>query len=251
MFKKILRTLLFILLGVLVLIGATLLIPKAEAQQQLTPSEIMPVRQFDSLYWAMQREILQKEFGEHKTLLPGFELQCLLALRHFPELKDARIRFVYQKALIPLASRPAFFSLFGKRSRREYRIIVSKDSGQAMEPILLKNLPFDAQVAILAHELGHAAHYEQLSTWGLFKFGLLYLVSADFRARHERSTDERVIYHALGWQLFEYARYVRTAPDAVSQYEAMQEFLDSTYLTPSDILEALGRVPIYGLSAPY
>ena len=31
---------------------------------------------------------LMAEFGNKKSLAPGFELQCLLALSHFPELKD-------------------------------------------------------------------------------------------------------------------------------------------------------------------
>ncbi len=251
MIKKILRPLLFFVLGIAVFFGAVLLFPKIEPKQQLEASKIMPVRQLDSLYWAMQIDELQKEFGNNKTLLPGFELQTLLALRYFPELKDVRINFVYKKALIPLSSRPNLFTMFGNRKNWEFRVIVSSKSMESMEPILLKNLPFDAQVAILAHELGHTLHYQQYGFWQLLKFGLMYALNSDFRATHERSTDEQVIYHSLGWQLFEYAEYVRTDPSAAANYESSKDFLDKYYMTPMEIMQVMTTIGSYGMAAPY
>ncbi|MBK7871706.1 MAG: hypothetical protein IPJ74_14040 [Saprospiraceae bacterium] len=251
MVKKILRFLLFLLLALVLFFGAVLIFPKIEPKQKLEVSKIMPVRQLDSLYWAMQIETLRKEFGNNKTLLPGYELQTLLALRHFPELKDVRVNFVYKKAVIPLSSRPNLFTMFGKRENWEFRVIVSNKSLDSMEPILLKNLPFDAQVAILAHELGHAKHYQQYGFWQLLKFGLMYAINSEFRAIHERSTDEIVIYHSLGWQLFEYAKYVRTDPSTIEGYEASKDFLDKNYMTPADIMEVMNNINAYGLAAPF
>lgn len=251
MFRKILRYLLFILLILLVFFTAVYLFPKVDAKQDLTVSQIMPVRELDSLYWKMQKNVLLEEFGNRKTLIEGYELQCLLALRYFPELKNTRINFVYKEALIPLSSRPNLFTMFGKRDQWKYRVIVSEKSTESMESILLKKLPFDAQVAILAHELGHTYHYQQYNFWQVLKFGLKYALDNDFRKTHEQSTDEIVIYRSLGWQLFEYAEYVRTDPEAIENYEASQEFLDSTYMTPAAIMETMSRINAYGLGAPY
>lgn len=251
MFKKLLRVILFIFLGIVLFLGAVLLFPKVNPQQELVPPKIMPVRQLDSLYWAMQMDVLEKEFGNRKTLLPGFELQTLLALRYFPELKNVRINFLYKKAFIPLSSRPNLFTMFGSKKNWEFRVIVSSQSSENMDPILLKNLPFDAQVAILAHEIAHTEHYQQYGFWQLLKFGLMYAISSEFRATHERSTDESVIYHGLGWQLFEYAKFVRTDPEAAPHYENMKDFLDKNYLTPTEIMEVMTRIATYGLNAPY
>ncbi|MDX1942035.1 MAG: hypothetical protein SFU99_15845 [Saprospiraceae bacterium] len=251
MIKKIFRFLLFLLLVLVLFFGAVFIFPKIEPKQTLGISKIMPVRQLDSLYWAMQIETLRKEFGNRKTLVPGYELQTLLALRYFPELKDVRVNFVYKKAVIPLSSRPNLFTMFGNRKNWEFRVIVSNKSLDSMEPILLKNLPFDAQVAILAHELGHTKHYQKYGFWQLLKFGLMYAINSEFRAIHERSTDETVIYQGLGWQLFEYAKFVRTDPTTIKGYEASKDFLDKNYMTPADIMEVMTHINTYGLAAPF
>ena len=251
MLKKILRYLLFAILIFVVLLAIIYIFPKVEAEQSLTETDVMPVRELDSLYWAMQQEVLLQEFGNRKTLIEGYELQCLLALRYFPELKDTRIHFIYRETLIPLASRPDLWTLFGDKTDREYRVIVSNKTRESMEPVLLKNLPFDAQVAILAHELGHTYHYRQYNLWQMLKFGMRYALDGDFRKAHERSTDALVVYRRLGWQLFEYAEYVRTAPKAKAHYEEAKDFLDSHYLQPSEIIEMMSQINAYGLGAPY
>ncbi|MFN7118314.1 MAG: hypothetical protein ACK4TA_16050 [Saprospiraceae bacterium] len=246
MLRKILRWLLAILLPFALLIGAILIFPKIEAQQELKPSTRTPIRQIDSLFYAQRFVDYKKEFGKKKVLLPGFELQTLLALSYYPELRDVEIQFIYKKAWIPLSSRPYLPSMFQKRDKWIYRIIVSSESAAGMEPILLKNLPFNAQVGILAHELGHTLHYQKYGFWQMLKFALLYAFDADFRATHERSTDEQVVYHSLGWQLFDYAKFVRTDPSTVAGYESSKDFLDKYYLTPANVMEVMNQVPNYG-----
>lgn len=258
MFKRIwrvMRIIGFILLPLAIFIAAVLIFPKVEAQQKLVAAERTPRRQLDSIFYAQRLAELRKEFGENKDLLPGFELQNLLALSYYPELKGVKMQFVYRNALIPLSSRPNALTMFGKKEEWVYRVIVSSASTESMEPILLKNLPFDAQVGILAHEMGHTAHYQQYNFWQMAKFALLYAFDTHFRAIHERSTDETVIYHGLGWQLFDYAKFARTDPSTAEHYKASKDFIDKYYLTPANILSVMSHVPIYGngsaVPAPY
>jgi hypothetical protein len=250
MLRTILRWLLVILFFLAIFVAGVLLFPRVKAQQNLTLSTRTPIRQIDSLFYAQRFADYKKEFGKKKVLLPGFELQTLLALSYYPELRDVEIHFVYQKALIPLSSRPAALTMFRKRDRWVYRIIVSSESLKSMEPILLKNLPFNAQVGILAHELGHTKHYHQYGFWQMLKFAILYAFDGNFRATHERSTDQQVIYHSLGWQLFDYATFVRTDSTTVENYESAKSFLDKTYLMPMDILEVMSQLPNYGSPTP-
>lgn len=258
MFKRIwrvLRVIFYILLPIGVFIAAVLIFPKVEAQQQLIPAERTPRRQLDSIFYAQRIKDLHREFGQNKELLPGYELQNLLALSYYPELKGVKMQFLYKKTLIPLSSRPYAAAMFSPKKDWIYRVIVSSASTESMEPILLKNLPFDAQVGILAHELGHSVHYQPYSFWQVAKFALLYAFDSNFRAVHERSTDETVVYHGLGWQLFDYAKFVRTAPSTKEHYETSKDFIDKYYLTPTEILSVMSRVPSYGngsgVPAPY
>lgn len=250
MLRKILRWLLAILLPLALFIAGVLLFPKVEAQQKLTLSPRTPIRQIDSLFYAQRFEDYKKEFGNKKVLLPGYELQTLLALSYFPELRDVEIQFLYKKAFIPLSSRPRTRSMFSKRDKWVYNVIVSSGSIKSMDPILMKNLPFNAQVGILAHELGHTLHYQQYGFWQMLKFAILYTFDSNFRAIHERSTDAQVVYHSLGWQLFDYAKFVRTDPSTIKSYESSKDFLDKFYLTPTEVMQVMNEVSNYGSPTP-
>lgn len=253
MFKRIwrvLRVLFFVLLPFAVFIAAVLIFPKVEAQQTLIAATRTPMRQLDSVFYAQRIADLRREFGIKKELPPGFELQTLLALSYYPELKEVAIQFKYKNTLIPLSSRPNALTIFEKKEQWVYQVIISSESTANMEPILIHHLPFNAQVGIIAHELGHTVHYQQFDFWQMLKFGILYAVNGNFRAVHERSTDETVIYHSLGWQLFEYAKFVRTDATTAKHYETSKDFLDKNYLTPTDVLEVMSRVPSYGSGTP-
>ncbi|MCI5106866.1 MAG: hypothetical protein MRY76_09150, partial [Pseudomonadales bacterium] len=67
---------------------------------------------------------LQAEYGRNKELPPGFELQTLLALSHYPSLKDVRIRFIVDDVNIPLSSRPHWASMLRSASKRTYLVVI-------------------------------------------------------------------------------------------------------------------------------
>jgi len=179
--------------------------------------------------------------GYRKELPEGFELQTLLALRHYPELKHTHIKFIVKKAFIPLASRPSMFSLLRKRDHRTYRVIISDESLPQMESVLLKKLPFNAQVAIIGHELAHTVEYETFNSYQLSAVGLLYFLGS-FRASMEKGTDRRTIEHGLGWQLLEYAEHVRE----VSGSNTKQiDFMDKFYMNPEEVKTIINQSDLY------
>ena len=99
------------------------------------------------------------EYGQNKSLPPGFELQALLALSHYPELKTVNIRFVDDDVDIPLSSRPHQASLLKGAEKRHYLVVIDSNREQGNGAFLLKNQPFNAQVGILGHELAHTVYY--------------------------------------------------------------------------------------------
>ena len=101
-----------------------------------------------------------------------------------------------------------------------------------------KNLSFNAQVAIIGHELAHASCYRNMNSLQVIRTGVLYFIPR-FRAEFEKSTDRRTVEHGLGWQLLEYAEYVR---NVVSPGGANQNWMDKFYMSPDEI-----RVQLSGL----
>lgn len=183
---------------------------------------------------------LKSIVGENKGLPDGFELAALIAYSAYPELKEVQIDMVLTEAGAPMESNFDIGTLFGKGENRVYKILLNNASGTKFDQILLRSLPFDAQVGILAHELGHVAYYHQLSTLQIAKWGIMYLISDDFRSTHEKDTDMMPVYHGLGNQIYQYAYYVRNDPSCVDLYRKYaDEFIDKFYMTDKELKMAI------------
>ncbi len=173
--------------------------------------------------------------GPNKKTPPGFELAALLAYSAYPELKDAKIEMLLTDYGPPMQANMDVWTLFGSAKNRLYQITLNDVSGTSYDAILLRQLPLDAQVGILAHELGHVAYYHRLNTLGIAKWGLKYIMDDDFRATHERTTDLMPVYHGLGSQIYQYAYYVRHDPSCLPIYERGKDFMDKYYMTDVEI----------------
>jgi len=140
-----------------------------------------------------------------------------------------------------MESTPEIWSLFGLRKNRRYQILLNDAKGSFFDPILLRSLPFDAQVGILAHELGHVVYYHDLNIFEFGKWGLMYLRDDDFRASHERTTDLMPVYHGLGSQIYQYAYFVRYDPSCKAFFAEEKDFIDKYYLTDKELLDFLQK----------
>lgn len=152
---------------------------------------------------------LRKEFGLHKTIPKLYESQILLALSHYPELKEVEIDFRLKETVTPLASRPSVGGLFISASKRKYIVTISTKTIEYLTPILLEKLSFNAQVGVLGHEIAHIAQY---ITMGFGK--VIHLISIEVFSKNqvdvfERNTDIRCINHGLGYQLLSWSTEVR------------------------------------------
>lgn len=146
-------------------------------------------------------------YGRHKILPAGYERQALTALSFYPELRDAHIRFVVKKARYPYASRPRLGTLLLPFVRKKYNIVISRKSTELREPTLLKNLPFEAQIGALGHELAHAAHYAQTPKWKILLESLRY-TSDQYKEKYEKATDRSAIEHGLGAEIYNWNQRV-------------------------------------------
>src|SRR5690606_6467285 len=191
-----------------------------------------------SLYFS-----LLATYGKNKTLPEGYEIQCLLALSHYPELKETPIDFLIQPAFLPLASRPDPLSVLFPWIQRKYLVIISNESADFFEPILLHNTPFNEQVGIIGHELAHTVYYLDKSALQLVYIAFCYKYDRAFHTDFERTTDKRAIAHGLGYQLYDFAFFVRKAFGQSQEEIAAEE--GDTYLSPKEISIEMEKYDFY------
>jgi hypothetical protein len=144
----------------------------------------------------------------NKILDSIYKQQISGALLFYPELKGIKIKFKVKKAIVPLSARPRVWATFQKPKNRKYIIVISSASIKKLEPILLKNLSFNAQVGVLGHEISHIADFNQRK--GLYFVKLLFMqLSKKAMDIFENNTDRRTIDHGMGYQLLAWSTEVR------------------------------------------
>ncbi len=144
----------------------------------------------------------------HKKIDSTFRKQIQGALLFFPELKKTKITFKVKKTLVPLAARPRIWAVFQKPINRKYLITISSKTIGKLEPILLKNLSFNAQIGVLGHEISHIADFNSRKS-GYFIKLLFMQVNKKAMDMFEYNTDKRTIEHGLGYQLLSWSTEVR------------------------------------------
>ena len=183
----------------------------------------------------------------NKTIPKDIAPQVLTALSFYPELQDVKIEFRLRKRKTPLTSRPRIFSVFRKKKNRNYVITISIETKEELTPILFSNLPYNAQIGVLGHELAHISDYTTLNTFQLLglSFGML---SSKYVDKFEWDTDQRTIEHGLGYQLYAWSSYVRQALNIKEWLGASKQIgegnepaINTRYMGPSAILAFLQR----------
>ena len=195
----------------------------------------------------MNLDSLRDLYGRNKTIPGKYELSILLALAHYPELRECEIDFVLSKEGAPLESRFSIPSLLGPGKNRKYIICLLETTGQFWDPILMDRLSLNSRVGIVAHELSHTVYYHQLSTLQILKWGMLYLLKPGFAAKHEKSTDINTVYRGYGYQLLDYAIYVRSDKALKAEYDAPGgKWIDVYYMPPNEIRDLMKELePAY------
>jgi hypothetical protein len=153
---------------------------------------------------------LSGEYGRNKILPEAYTLQILLALSHFPELANVRIKYVVKATYTPLSTKPDFWSMFKRKSRRGYIITLSNKTIDTLWPLLYQNLEFEPQVGIMGHELSHVADFRSKNALQSLRNAIGHLFPR-FIDKMEYHTDSICISHGLGRQLKAYSTHVRSA----------------------------------------
>lgn len=208
--------------------------------------ELPPVtRRYVESEEAERYDELLAEFDGRKELPEGYELQALIALSHFPELRQVRIRFVQDDVAIPISSRPRPVSAFRSRWNRLYLVVIDTETDGPRDTLLLRTQPFNAQIGILGHELAHTASYVHRTFFGIVADAVCQL-SRPCRVRFERATDRRLIEHHLGWQRYDHSSFVRAG---FREAGVESDGGGGAYMDPPELLEVMARSGHYDVDA--
>ncbi|MEY3236508.1 MAG: hypothetical protein RI883_609 [Bacteroidota bacterium] len=162
------------------------------------------------------------------------ESQVLIALSYFPDLKCKEIIFKKRKINTTLNARPTIGSLiFSKRKNRTYVIRINSTTSDSV--ISLKNIPFNAEIGLFAHEFSHFLDYQSRSVFGIIARGISYSNKTS-KAKFEKEIDLQTIKKGLGWQLYDWSNYVQNESNATGKYK---QFKYNTYMTPLEILKVI------------
>lgn len=179
--------------------------------------------------------IIEKYEKVENWLMPDSIHELLAVIAEiFPELEDKKIEVKNSSIKTTMNVRPTFFSLFfNKKESRKYvlRINTSERKGN----IFYKDVPTDAKIGLLAHEMMHIVDFSERNFWGVLKRGVQYL-SLKGKIKYESEIDQMVIDGGLGDYLHSWSDYVLNHSFATEKYKL---FKRTVYLTPCEIEERM------------
>ncbi|MES2762611.1 MAG: hypothetical protein V4677_10400 [Bacteroidota bacterium] len=174
---------------------------------------------------------LRTEFGRNKEIPEKYEEEILIALSHYPDLKDEKIHFVLtSSAPVPYGTKPTAGSYFAPREQRIYTITILEWAKDPENEALMKNLDRKMRIGVFAHELGHVLQYKKQGPLALLRMVALMSMES-YRRKLERGADKLAIEHGLGEELLRHAEYIRLIPD----YVELRPEINKDYLLPEEI----------------
>ncbi|MDP4290806.1 MAG: hypothetical protein Q8908_06965 [Bacteroidota bacterium] len=189
--------------------------------------------------WQHYHDSLFLKYGAKKVFVKEFELQALIALSYYPELADVPITFRQRDIKTTMAVRPEYFSALRNQGRK-YIIFIDNDIHNN-DGILLRDIPFNAQIGIMGHELAHIMDYEHRSVLGIVMLALNYVTFRN-HAQYEKSIDRFAIRRGLGWQELEFADFIENNSKASMKYK---HFKKVNYLSPAEIEDEIAKTKLY------
>lgn len=147
-------------------------------------------------------------------------------LKFFPEIPPDIIELRFTRIQTSMACKPILKNIL--RKKRKYEIIINNDSKGVEIPF--DEIPFQAKIGIIAHELGHILDYQSKSLLQLIKTGLLYIFR--IQEKYEKSIDYLTIKKGFGWQVLAWSDYAFNHSNASESY---LKFKDKYYFNPKEI----------------
>ncbi len=180
-------------------------------------------------------------FAQHKKIPKIIKESVLIALSHYPELKETEIDFVFKKDIKKsvMQAQPRASTLLRNKKKRAYQINISSMFKLTNSATPIHQLPTNIMIGWIGHELGHIMDYKSRSLFSLMRFGTGYLFSERYVQKAERIADTFAVNHGLGFYIIETKRFIIDQSDLPNKYK---EKIARLYLSPDDIVEQVRKI---------
>jgi len=166
----------------------------------------------------------------NKIFIPQFKFQALKALCHYPELKNTKIVFKFKKIKTTLACRPKLISIFLRKEKRTYLILINNDSSK-LKNAILPLIPEAIQIGVIGHEMGHIIDYHDKGFFRIMATGIGYFFTG-YKSRLEKKVDRITIEHGLKQEIIAYSNYIINTSNAPLKYK---NYKRKIYYLPEDL----------------
>ncbi len=182
-----------------------------------------------------------RQFGHNKQIPPVIEINVLKALSFFPELKDAKISFIFKANIRSsvMQAQPVFASLLRPRKSRSYRINISSQFKLISTQMPIQDIPADVMIGWIGHELGHILDYEGRTNAGLVSFGYNYYFSPEYVKHAEMVADSYAVERGMGNYIVATKRFIL---DHAELPQAYKDKISRLYLSPDVIVEQVRKL---------
>lgn len=201
---------------------------------------VEPVQQINKDFIQLNLDKLKKGFSFNKKVPQEIQSNFYTAIGYYPELRKVNIKVRYGHIKTTMQCRPRWDFLFHKKENRSYVIYID-DKIENDNGILYHDLPLNAQIGVIGHELAHIIDYQRMNNLQVIQFGIDYLKSRK-KKEIENRVDLIAIHRGLGHQIKDFSTYV--FEDSGASFEYLR-YKMKFYFKPNQINEILEASPIY------
>jgi hypothetical protein len=181
---------------------------------------------------------------KNKTIPEEIKKPVMQALHYFPELAEVDITFVFKDKISGsiMQAQPRVFSLLvDSKENRKYKINITRHLDFEDKSLPIEEVPHDALVGWIGHELGHIMDYLNRSSTGMMRFGVKYMLSDKKVTEAELTADGYAIGCGMGKQIMANKIFILNNENFEDSYK---DKIRNLYMSPNQILsiqEALGN----------
>lgn len=211
-----------------------------DAGLNLHDLKITPVQKINKDAMQASMEKLRQIFGLNKKVPKEVISNFYTAIGYYPELKDVNIKVRYGNIKTTMQCRPRWDFFLQRKEKRSYIIYIGNKRKKA-SGVMYADLPLNAQVGVMGHELAHIIDYQSMNNIQLTRFGIDY-ITAKRKKEIENRIDLIAIHRGLGYQIKDFSKYVFEESGASLKY---LRYKMKFYFRPHQIKEVLATIPLY------
>ncbi|MFS4469777.1 hypothetical protein [Maribacter sp. 2210JD10-5] len=178
---------------------------------------------------------MQTSLPAQHIIPESIKKEALIALSHYPELKQTAIEFKFKKKIkkSTMQAQPVFGSIFRSKEKRKYKILISEYVKITDTLYRTENMPPEIMIGWLGHELGHIMDFKNRSGLNLLAFGVRYLFSKNYLKDAERRADTFAVIHGLEKYILATKEFILNKAGFSKKYV---DRIKELYLSPEEIM---------------